>query len=328
MTRIVQPGQSRKPLPTPLAMSTGGPPKATASPIPLLLAKSSAEGAAASRPHPKPGIPTPKLRFECRDLNHPGALVFFDTTNPVTVLSDAVTVVLQTLYTPFEGNAAIPPTRSITLVLRSMPGVAYTTGIDIDDDHKEIHFSLDYIAGIKSTPDRPQRQREEIEGVIVHEMVHCWQWNALGTAPGGLIEGIADFVRLRDGLSPPHWKKEIGGDWDAGYQHTAYFLEWMEGKFGEGNVMRVNEALRDKKYEEETFWRDLFKQSVQKLWQEYSRTIDTSKPPSYESKTHLDKTDESEEGGSVESQAEDKDDQGTEEKEKKRKQANHCSGFV
>ena len=273
MTRFVQPGQSRKPFPIPLAMSSN-PPEATASPIPLHSSKNVAESTTSSRPHPKPVIPTPKLRFECRDLTHPGALIFFGTTNPVTILSDAVTVVLQTLYILFEGNAAVPPTRSITLVLRSMPGVAYTTGTDLDDDHKEIHFSLDYIASIKNTSSSPQRQRQEIEGVIVHEMVHCWQWNALGTAPGGLIEGIADFVRLRDALGPPHWKKEGGGDWDAGYQHTAYFLEWMDDRFGEGNVIRVNEALREKRYDEKTFWKRLFGKSVQELWIEYSRTFE------------------------------------------------------
>jgi len=36
----------------------------------------------------------------------------------------------------------------VTLVLRSMEGVAYTTGSELDPDHKEIHFSLDYIAKI------------------------------------------------------------------------------------------------------------------------------------------------------------------------------------
>jgi len=29
-----------------------------------------------------------------------------------------------------------------------MEGVAYTTGSELDPDHKEIHFSLDYIAKI------------------------------------------------------------------------------------------------------------------------------------------------------------------------------------
>ena len=153
-----------------------------------------------------------------------------------------------------------------------MKGVAYTTGSELDDDHKEIHFSLDYIASIPSDP--PRRQKDEIQGVLVHEMVHVWQWNALGTAPSGLIEGIADFVRLRANLSPPHWKKEGGGDWDAGYQHTGYFLEWIESKFGEGSVMRINENLRDKEYVEKVFWKELFGKDVGSLWEDYSQTLD------------------------------------------------------
>ncbi|MCJ1474513.1 hypothetical protein MMC13_003171 [Lambiella insularis] len=309
-------------------MSMSDPPDATASPIPLRPAKTSVEHADTSRTHPKPVIPRPKLRFECKDLTHPGALVFFNTTNPVSVLSDAVTVVLQTLYILFEGKAAVPPTRSITLVLRPMPGVAYTTGIDIDNDHKEIHFSLDYIAAVKNTPDHPQRQREEIEGVIVHEMVHCWQWNALGTAPGGLIEGIADFVRLRDGLSPPHWKKKSGGDWDAGYQHTAYFLEWIDVKYGEGNVIRINQALREREYEEGRFWQDLFKQSVQNLWSEYARTIDKSEEPSSDPAKPLGETGESEEGVLNESHTDEGSKVSSEEQDNRRKQTGPPSGFV
>ena len=150
-----------------------------------------------------------------------------------------------------------------------MEGVAFTTGSDLDDDHKEIHFSLDYIQGIPSA-----RQKDEIQGVLVHEMVHCWQWNALGTAPGGLIEGIADFVRLKAGLSPPHWKKEAGGQWDAGYQHTGYFLEWLESTLGEGSVRKINYALRDKKYEEDDFWEQLFGRKVGPLWKEYEASLD------------------------------------------------------
>lgn len=38
--------------------------------------------------------------------------------------------------------------RSVTLVLREMDGVAYTTGSDLDNDHKEIHFNTSYIAGV------------------------------------------------------------------------------------------------------------------------------------------------------------------------------------
>ena len=35
------------------------------------------------------------------------------------------------------------------------------------------------------------RARHEIQGVLTHEMVHCFQYNAKETCPGGLIEGIA-----------------------------------------------------------------------------------------------------------------------------------------
>jgi hypothetical protein len=66
-----------------------------------------------------------------------------------------------------------------------MQGVAYTQGSQLDDDHKEIHFSTDYIESAAS------RAQDEIFGVLVHEMVHCFQYNANGTCPGGLIEGIA-----------------------------------------------------------------------------------------------------------------------------------------
>jgi hypothetical protein len=277
MTRGTSPAQTRKPLPTILAMSNA-PSEPTASPIPIrpLQPVSEASGSIqTARPHPKPSWPKPKLRFECRDLTHPAAIAFFDTTNPAAVFSNAVTVVLERLYAkPTESNSQVVPVRSITLILRSMDGVAYTTGSELDDEHKEIHFSLNYIDGI---PKEPNRQKHEIEGVVVHEMVHCWQWNALGTCPGGLIEGIADFVRLKAGLSPPHWKKEAGGDWDAGYQHTAYFLEWIEEKFGEGSVRRINDGLRNRRYDEKSFWTDLFGYSVQNLWNDYTQELKKGK---------------------------------------------------
>ena len=151
-----------------------------------------------------------------------------------------------------------------------MDGVAYTTGNELDNDHKEIHFSLDYIKGI---PDRDKHhEKHEIQGVLVHEMVHCWQWNGKGSAPGGLIEGIADYVRLKAGLSPSRWKKEVDGQWDAGYQHTAYFLEWIEGKMGQGSVRKINDTLRLESYDKK-MWESWFGKTVQVLWEEYQQGL-------------------------------------------------------
>ena len=70
----------------------------------------------------------------------------------------------------------------ITLVLRPMPGVAHTFG---SPTTKEIHFSLEHIRNSES------RARDEILGVLVHEMVHCYQYDGQGKTPGGLVEGIA-----------------------------------------------------------------------------------------------------------------------------------------
>ena len=63
-----------------------------------------------------------------------------------------------------------------------MDGVAVTFG---SESEKVIHFSLDYIKRSKN------RAHDEILGVLVHEVVHCYQFDAKGTCPGGLIEGIA-----------------------------------------------------------------------------------------------------------------------------------------
>ena len=109
--------------------------------------------------------------------------------------------------------------------------------------------------------------------------------------PGGLIEGVADFVRLKADLNPPHWKPPIsGGDrpakWDQGYQHTAYFLAWLEDvRVGRGAVGMLNDRLLRVGYvgdegsgegkEGMGFWKALFGAGVLELWEEYGRYLDT-----------------------------------------------------
>ncbi|KAI9816216.1 MAG: hypothetical protein M1827_001817 [Pycnora praestabilis] len=259
--------QSAIPPAAPLKMSstTSGPASATQSPVPPQPKKDN-HASSASKPQKKPDrVLSPILRFKVRDLSSQGSRDFLKAVDAGTVVQEAVQGVVERLYTP---SSVVPGTRSVTLILRPMEGVAYTTGKDYDSDHKEIHFSTDYIARIAK-----ERKEDEILGVLRHEMVHCWQWNALGTAPGGLIEGIADWVRLQSDMAPPHWTKEGGGDWDAGYQHTGYFLEYLEQQYGKGSVMAVNEALRDKKYDEDKFWNKLFGHPVDKLWKDYGKSL-------------------------------------------------------
>ncbi|KAH8723618.1 peptidase of plants and bacteria-domain-containing protein [Phaeosphaeriaceae sp. PMI808] len=207
----------------------------------------------------------PLLRLELRDLSSNGSRAFLRLVHASVALQDAVDTVLNLLYRDLN-KKCIPPTRSITLVIREMEGVAYTTGRDIDDDHKEIHLNTKYIEQVPES-----RQKEEILGVLVHEMVHCWQHSGLGTAPVGLTEGVADWVRLKAGFAPPHWKRHTDCDWDAGYERTGYFLEWLEKEHGIDVVRRINEAMRGCEYNADKVWHGCCGMGVKKLWKEYKK---------------------------------------------------------
>ncbi|SMQ54743.1 unnamed protein product [Zymoseptoria tritici ST99CH_3D7] len=209
---------------------------------------------------------TPTLRLQLNDLSHDGSAIFLSNIKASEDFETQVQNVLNLLYTP---SCHRPGTRSVTLILRGMDGVAYTTGTELDSDHKEIHFNLNYIN--RSRAD----QRHELLGVLCHELVHCFQWDAGGSCSGGLIEGIADWVRLRAGLGATHWKQEAEGEWDGGYQHTGYFLEYLEQRFGPGTVRAINGCLREGKYDEKKLFEKCCEgQNVGKLWKEYRKSLE------------------------------------------------------
>src|SRR5271156_4956386 len=106
--------------------------------------------------------PDPKLRIHLDDLTHPGTSLFLSLVNASRLLPSAIEHILEHLYRSCPGST-VPPTRSVTLVLRPMDGVAYTTGLPIDDLHKEVHCNLNHI--IRSSKD-PKRCRDEIVGVV------------------------------------------------------------------------------------------------------------------------------------------------------------------
>lgn len=218
----------------------------------------------------KQDIVLPKLRLELRDLNHEASTTFLESCIASKALADAVHEVVKALYRNPTSHTKVPATRSVTLILRSIDGVAYTCGSDLDDDHKEIHLDLGYVAGISA-----DRRTEELLGVLTHEMVHCYQYDGKGSCPSGLIEGIADWVRLKANLAPPHWKRQSDGEWNAGYDRTAYFLEYLEKRYGDGTISTLNEKLRTEKYETKRFWRELLGRPVEQLWRDYGKSLET-----------------------------------------------------
>lgn len=144
--------------------------------------------------------------------------------------------------------------QKVSLFIDSMDGVAYAS-------NNEIHVNANYIGNYSGDV------RREITGVLYHEMTHIWQWNGKGQTPGGLIEGVADYVRLKANYVPSHWVKPGQGDrWDQGYDVTARFLDYCNS-LRNGFVAELNKKMRDGY--SGTYFVDLLGKNVDQLWEDY-----------------------------------------------------------
>ncbi|XP_023768546.1 uncharacterized protein LOC111917119 [Lactuca sativa] len=103
--------------------------------------------------------------------------------------------------------------------------------------------------------------------LLYHEMTHVFQWNGEGQTPEGLVEGVADYTKLRANYVSSDFAKPGDGDkWDQGYDFTARFLEYCDGIVPDF-VAKLNAMMKfafDVKYFE-----DLTGKPVDQLWQEY-----------------------------------------------------------
>ncbi|KAI8532734.1 hypothetical protein RHMOL_Rhmol11G0236600 [Rhododendron molle] len=129
------------------------------------------------------------------------------------------------------------------------------------DSNNGIHVSANYIQKYTGNV------KTEITGVMIHEMTHVWQWNGNGQTPRGLIEGIADFVRLKAGYAPGHWVKPRKGDrWDQGCDVAAHFLDYCEG-LKSGFVAELNKKMRTGY--SGNYFVELLGKTVDQLWSDY-----------------------------------------------------------
>jgi hypothetical protein len=125
----------------------------------------------------------------------------------------------------------------------------------------QIHLSAKYVANYQGDV------KNEITGILYHEMTHVWQWNNNNAAPSWLIEGIADYVRLTADLARSDWVKPGGGNsWEDSYAVTAYFLQYCDSVTS-GFVAKMNSKLRDGW--DLGFFNDLTGKSVDELWNDY-----------------------------------------------------------
>lgn len=102
--------------------------------------------------------------------------------------------------------------------------------------HINISFSSSYLMQKKNEGLTDEQLIKEIEGVLVHEITHGYQYEpqgagnyAQGTDFFGFIEGIADYVRYVEGFTPIS-KRSTGGNWNDGYNTSAFFIDWLHSK--------------------------------------------------------------------------------------------------
>ncbi|KAL0422576.1 UNVERIFIED_CONTAM: Basic secretory protease [Sesamum latifolium] len=93
-------------------------------------------------------------------------------------------------------------------------------------------------------------------------------WSGQGTAPGGLTEGIADYVMIKSTYYDPqgYTKPGQGGRWDEGYGVTARFLEYCDS-LRNGFTPELNNKMR-KVYKDEYF-QELLGKPLRQVWSEY-----------------------------------------------------------
>jgi hypothetical protein len=155
----------------------------------------------------------PDIIFDNQD---PGNSGNFDAviTDVETTMKWAACTVCSIMYRTPEEVARTHET--ITFVIDNHDGVAYAGG-------SEIHLSTGHIQNYPNADDA----LIEFRGVMVHETAHLYQTNG-GNSDGALIEGMADFVRVRAGYYGPG--RCGGGDsWDGAYTISGCFFSWLAG---------------------------------------------------------------------------------------------------
>ncbi len=154
---------------------------------------------------------------------------------------------------PSEGFT--PPAKVILRFKADMKGVAAASG-------NVINFSAGYVRG--HTNDW---------GMVVHELTHVVQSYPPG-GPGWLVEGIADYIRLSH-FEPNAPKPRINPDkasYRDAYKTTAIFLAWVEKHHDAKLVVKLNAALRQRKYSPELF-KEATGKTVDELWADFTAEL-------------------------------------------------------
>ncbi|CAI9769979.1 unnamed protein product [Fraxinus pennsylvanica] len=139
---------------------------------------------------------------------------------------------------------------------------------DIDDAMAETSGDNIYVSAklaIQSFP--PGKARIGFTSLMYHEMTHIFQWSGNGTAPGGLTEGIADYVMVKSNINyETRPSPGVGEKWDEGYGVTERFLEYCDS-LRAGFTAKLNNKMRY--VYRDDYFHELLGKPLDKVWKEY-----------------------------------------------------------
>ncbi|XP_051133184.1 uncharacterized protein LOC127252866 [Andrographis paniculata] len=121
---------------------------------------------------------------------------------------------------------------------------------------------------IRDLPAGQEQAKFFFKSVVYHEATHIYQFNGKGTAPGGLTEGIADYVMVKSKVYNPegYTKPGEGSKWDEGYGVTTRFLEYCDS-LKPGFTPTLNNKMKD--VFKEDYFQELIGKPLAQLWREY-----------------------------------------------------------
>jgi Peptidase of plants and bacteria len=179
---------------------------------------------------------------------------------PATFMVGITRQVCQVLYKTAAEVTRRP--NPLTLEIFDFDGIAFASDTTGDGVNDYIAFSSRYIEG------PPPIGLAEFQGVLAHEAAHIYQHGG-GGVPGGVIEGVADWVRFNTGYDSLS-RRFPGGNWDDGYTTTGFFLDWLDDQYPDFTY-RFNQRIGEPWSTQ--FFVDLTGSDVNTLWAQYQDAI-------------------------------------------------------
>jgi hypothetical protein len=211
----------------------------------------------------------PVFTYTNRDVNGAGTYFPVYVGDPDSLMKS---LALQDCKVLYHDPSEAPKIKQINLVVDTLNGVAYTSGIAVSTEMTL--FSSNYLNSIMSNRSRTA-VITEIEGVLAHEETHIWQKNAdYGQTDGwSVIEGEADAVRYLSGHDDIK-RRSKGGKWTDGYTTTGFFIVWLQANKDKDFLYKLNQYVGTHyEFNWDVACQHILNETVQDLWNQYQAAI-------------------------------------------------------